>query len=99
MLTTNFFIDIIEMMFGLGMFINAFLFLPQAFRIYKEKSAVGVSLSTFAGFLIIQLFIILHGIIHQDYPLILGFSLSMLTCGLVVAFTLFYKSKNNKKLV
>jgi len=94
MLTINFWENIIEVTFGLALFINALLFVPQAIRMFREKSAVGVSLLTFLGFLLIQFVVVLHGVIHQDYPLIAGYLLSMLSCGVVVALILSYKSQD-----
>ncbi|HEV2524139.1 MAG TPA: PAS domain-containing protein [Gammaproteobacteria bacterium] len=88
--------NIIEITFGFALFINAILFVPQAVKILREKSAVGVSLLTFVGFLFIQFVIVLHGIIHQDYPLILGYLLSMLSCGVVITLALIYKSQDKK---
>ncbi|EKD46098.1 MAG: sensory histidine-kinase / response regulator, partial [uncultured bacterium] len=82
----------IEFIFGSALFINALIFIPQAIRIFREKTAQGVSLLTFAGFLFIQLTIVLHGIINQDYLLAAGYLLSMVTCGLVVFLTLIYKN-------
>ena len=76
--------NVIEFIFGSALFINALIFIPQAIRIFKGKTAKGVSLLTFNGFLLIQLTIVLHGIINQDYLLVSGYLLSMLTCGLVV---------------
>lgn len=97
MLTIEFLKNIIEITFGFALFINALLFVPQAVRIFREKSAIGVSLLTFLGFLLIQFIIVLHGIIHQDFPLMIGYLLSMLSCGLVVMLILFYRS-NDKKM-
>jgi two-component system aerobic respiration control sensor histidine kinase ArcB len=96
MSTISFLTNIIEITFGLVLFINALLFVPQAVRILKEKSAVGVSLLTFVGFLLIQFVIVLHGIIHQDYPLIMGYLISMLSCGVVIILALIYKSQDKK---
>jgi MtN3 and saliva related transmembrane protein len=53
--------------FGMAMFINAALFLPQVIKLYKTKSTKGLSLITFIGFNIIQLSSILHGYIRKDY--------------------------------
>ncbi|MBU0744301.1 MAG: PAS domain-containing protein [Gammaproteobacteria bacterium] len=82
---------IIEFVFGAALFINAILFIPQAYRIFKEKTSQGVSLLTFAGFLLIQFTIVMHGIINQDSLLVVGYLLSMLTCGLVVFLTIMYR--------
>ncbi len=90
--------NIIEITFGLALFINALLFVLQAVKIFREKSAVGISLLTFLGFLLIQFVIVLHGVLHQDYALIIGYLLSMLSCGIVVMLILFYRS-NDQKIV
>lgn len=87
--------NVIEFIFSSALFVNALLFIPQAVRIFKEKTTQGVSLLTFAGFLFIQFTIVLHGIINQDYLLGFGYLLSMLTCGAVVALLLFYKKNQN----
>ncbi|OGT05938.1 MAG: hypothetical protein A2103_02690 [Gammaproteobacteria bacterium GWF2_41_13] len=83
--------ELIEFVFSAALIINALLFIPQALRIFKEKSAADVSLLTFGGFLFIQLMIVLHGIINHDYLLIIGYLFSMVTCGAVVILTLMYK--------
>ncbi|GHU16232.1 hypothetical protein FACS189472_00810 [Alphaproteobacteria bacterium] len=82
---------IIEAIFGFGMFINAILFIPQAVKIYKTKSAKGVSLATFAGFCVIQLFTVLHGYIHQDYILMFGYALSLVFCAIVTFLIFLYR--------
>ena len=43
-------IHVIEFLFACALFVNALLFIPQIYRLYKEKSAKGVSLTTFGGF-------------------------------------------------
>ncbi|GHU20205.1 hypothetical protein FACS189472_11160 [Alphaproteobacteria bacterium] len=83
----------IEVVFGFGMFINAALFIPQAVEIYKTKNADGVSLTTFAGFNIIQLFTILHGYIHLDYILMFGSALGLIFCASVTFLIVIYKSR------
>ncbi|MCD6047485.1 MAG: putative sensory histidine-kinase / response regulator [Gammaproteobacteria bacterium] len=82
---------IIELAFSSALFINALLFIPQAIKIFKDKSAEGVSLLTFFGFLLIQIAIIGHGLIHQDRLLIFGYILSVITCGSVVLLALYYR--------
>lgn len=84
----------IEAVFSLGLFINAVLFVPQIIRLYKSKHANDVSLLTFGGFWLIQVFIVLHGVINHDKLLIIGYSLSLLSCGIVVLLILMYRIKN-----
>jgi two-component system aerobic respiration control sensor histidine kinase ArcB len=87
---------IIEFVFSAGLIFNALLFIPQALKIIREKSAKGVSFFTFFGFLLIQSTIVLHGIIAHDHFLVAGYLFSMLTCGSVVALILFYKKNKNQ---
>lgn len=82
---------IIEFIFSAALFINAVLFIPQVIKIYKEKAAKDVSMPTFLGFLLIQFAIVLHGLITKDYLLVIGYLLSMVTCGSVVVLIFFYR--------
>lgn len=84
---------VIEIIFGLGLFINAALFIPQIIKLYKTKNAQGLSLLTFAGFNLIQLFTVLHGYLHRDYLLMLGYVLSLIACGTVTAMIIYYRNK------
>lgn len=90
--------NFIEAVFGLGLFLNAALFLPQIFSLLKYKNSRELSLLTFAGFNLIQLFTILHGIINKDFLLTVGFILSFLTCGTVTTLIIVYRYKTRKKI-
>ncbi len=87
---------LIETGFSLGLFINALLFLPQIIKLYKTKNSKSFSLLTFGGFCVIQLFVILHGIIHRDYLLAIFTGLSFLMCGVLVGMILFYRGDVRK---
>lgn len=78
-------------MFSLGLFFNAMLFVPQIVKLLRTKSAKGLSLLTFAGFSVIQIFTILHAYIAKDYLLFFGFLLSFLLCGTVTVLIIFYR--------
>ena len=82
---------IVQYGFSISLLANAALFIPQIITLLKKKSAVGVSLITFLGFNIIQLFTMLHGIIEKDYLLAAGYFLSILTCGCVSFLIVYYK--------
>lgn len=86
--------ELISVIFSIALFINAVLFIPQAVKIFKEKSAKSISLSTFLGFLLIQFAAVLYGIIKHDQVLIYGYLISMLTCSLVIILTLRYKNNS-----
>ncbi|MGQ3892070.1 PQ-loop domain-containing transporter [Legionella sp. CNM-4043-24] len=80
---------VIQYGFSISLLVNAALFIPQIMALIKNKSAQGVSLLTFAGFNVIQLFTALHGLVIKDYLLAGGYFLSIMTCG-TVSFLIFY---------
>lgn len=85
---------LVELVFSAALFVNALLFIPQALRIISKKNSNDVSFMTFFGFLLIQLTTVLHGLINNDLILVVGYLLSMLTCGTVVVLILFYRYRN-----
>ncbi len=82
---------VVEFGFSISLLVNAILFIPQAYIIYKTKSVKDVSLVTFIGFNVIQLFTMLHGILTHDYILVIGYLLSIVTCGTVSFLIIRYK--------
>jgi len=92
---------IVEGICGAALFINALLFVLQALKLFKSKSTQGISFITFLGFLFIQLFVVLHGIIQRDPILIMGYSLSMIACGVVVILLYCYRKNayDNENLI
>lgn len=85
-------VSLVEVIFSLGLFFNAVLFIPQALKIMRTKSAEGVSLFTFMGFNIIQIFTVLHGYFAKDYILMFGFILSFITSSIVTYLALKYRN-------
>ena len=83
-------IILIQVIFSLAMFVNAVLFIPQAVKLLKTKTADNVSFITFMGFNLIQLAIVAHGLMVKDYLLVAGMSLTFVTCGSVTFLILFY---------
>ncbi|MDR0968128.1 MAG: hypothetical protein LBL99_00645 [Holosporaceae bacterium] len=79
----DWFTYIVELIFGCGMFFNASLFIPQIIKIYKMKNFSGLSLTTFAGFNVVQFFSILHGYLHRDWLFMCGMAISFILCGTV----------------
>lgn len=82
---------IVEFGFSISLLVNAVLFIPQAWIIFQTKSVKDVSLLTFVGFNVIQLFTLFHGILTHDYILVLGYLLSILTCGTVSVLIFYYR--------
>lgn len=84
---------IVNTLFGIGLFINALLFLPQAVRLLRQKNSSDISLITFVGFCITQFLAIAYGYLHQDYILMIGYIFSLGTCLLVTTLAIFYRIK------
>jgi MtN3 and saliva related transmembrane protein len=87
---------LVAWLFGLGLMGNAMLFLPQAFAIWKKRSAAGISLLSFAGFNVVQFVGVLHGWFERDWPLLAGMLASLLTCGSVTLLTVRFRNTNSK---
>lgn len=85
--------QIVALIFGLGMIVNAFLFVPQALAIWRKRTAQGVSVLTFAGFNTMQLVGALHGYFQGDWYLAIGMFASFLTCGSVTILALIYGNR------
>ncbi|MCK5004621.1 MAG: hypothetical protein KAS21_06010 [Candidatus Aminicenantes bacterium] len=85
--------DIIAVIFGMGLMANAGLFVIQAVKIVKNKSAKGVSTVTFAGFSVLQITGILHGYFQNDMYLLTGMAASLLACGTVTILSVIYKNR------
>jgi MtN3 and saliva related transmembrane protein len=85
--------QIVAVIFGLGLLGNALLFVPQAIAVWRKKSDEGISLITFAGFSILQIIAIVHGLYEHDLSLTLGMAASLLTCGTVTLLTIYFRLK------
>lgn len=85
--------EIVAIAFGLGLMVNASLFIPQALKILRTRSAKDVSLLTFGGFNLLQLIGIAHGWLQGDMSLLLGMVASFLACGAVTVSGLVYRHR------
>jgi MtN3 and saliva related transmembrane protein len=86
---------VVDFMFGISLFVNALLFIPQAINLYRSKNADTLSKITFIGFCFMQLSAILYGLLAHDFILISGYTLSFITCFTVTI--LIFKYSNIKK--
>jgi len=85
--------EIIGSIFGMGLLVNASLFVIQAVKIIRCRSADGVSTFTFAGFSILQITGALHGYLQGDLYLLFGMAASFLACGTVTALSIIYRNR------
>jgi len=88
--------QIVAIVFGLGLFCNALLFVPQAIAVWRKKTDQGISLITFAGFSILQIIAIIHGLYEHDLSLTLGMAASLLSCGSVTCLTIYYRIRRKR---
>jgi MtN3 and saliva related transmembrane protein len=87
--------DLVAVVFGFGMALNALLFVPQALAIWRTKQAKGVSLLTFGGFNALQALGVLHGFMQHDWSLATGMAVSLLTCGSVTLLAFVYRGRSD----
>lgn len=74
------------------MLVNAAAFIPQTARIWRLKTSAGVSPYTYIIFLVIQFYLVFHSYFYNaDYPLAIGYFISMLTCSSVLISIYLYR--------
>jgi MtN3 and saliva related transmembrane protein len=91
-------VDFVDVLFGIFLFINALLFVPQIIRLLRNKPADDVSLLTFAGFNIVNIFSVIHGVIIHDFWLMIGYSFSVITNTVVTGLIIRYKYITTNKI-
>jgi MtN3 and saliva related transmembrane protein len=87
--------DLVAIIFGLGLFVNAALFVPQAVQIWRLKRAESISLATFVGFNILQAIGVVHGYFQHDLALVVGMIASLFASGTVTLLTVVYRRAAN----
>lgn len=87
--------EMVAFIFGLGMVLNAALFVPQAVHLWRTKTAQGVSVASFAGFNLLQAVGALHGYFERDYALMVGMLASLVTCGSVTVLAMRYTGRRD----
>ena len=96
---TAWFKDFIDVIFASGLFVNALLFVPQAIRIFKNKAANDLSLTTFVGFWLTQLSAVVYGYLNSDYILMIGYILALITCGMATFLMIVYRIKRSSNKI
>lgn len=89
-------IQFANIFFAVGLFVNAALFVPQILILLRTKHSDEISPITFIGFCFIQIFTIIHGLITKDIILIIGYVLSLITCGTVTVLIINYRIRGNQ---
>lgn len=84
---------LLESAFFIGLLFNAFLFVPQAIKLYRLKSSSELSVITFLGFNVIQALTAIHAYLANDKLLLIGTLLSFVTCLSVTGLIIIYRKK------
>jgi len=85
------FVTIMGSVMSLGYF-------PQAYRIWKNKSSVDISLPTYFIFSIGTLTWLIYGILLKDPTIIFGFVIGVVGSWLVLGLSIFYRKNKKEKL-
>ena len=81
----------ITVIYGLSLAANALLYIPQAVKIFKEKSSQNVLLVTFSGFFILLIIAFLYGVANDDKVQAVGSALGVIACGSVLFMAIIYR--------
>ena len=81
-----------SMVYIAGLAIPGLTFI-QAYKIWAEKDAAGVSFAAYAGFIVANIVWLSYGVIHKQRPIILMYILLIIFNASVVAGTIMYGGK------
>lgn len=89
---------VIRVFFWMGLLLNSAIIFPQVIKIYKRKSAKGLSLGAFIGFWFLQVVTFLHAYFTRDVDLMIGMFAALATTGfLVIQIILYEHIKEHKR--
>ena len=76
--------NIVDLLFGTALVVNAIVFLPQIIKVLRRKTSHVLSILTLGGWIFLQLTLLFYGIVNRNYLLALSCVFSLLTCIVVV---------------
>ena len=83
--------DLVEGQYGMGLLINALLYIPQAVRIFQQKASDELSLIMFVGFWLLTLSQVIYGFYIGNHLIAWGTSATLITSGLVLCLIIAYR--------
>lgn len=66
-------------------------YFPQAYKLYKSKSPINISIPTFTIFACGTLIWTIYGIMLRDIPLVLSFAVGVIGSWLILILALIYR--------
>jgi two-component system aerobic respiration control sensor histidine kinase ArcB len=85
--------DVLEILFNFGLCLNAVLFIPQVYKVYKNKSAHSISLTSYFSLLFVQFVFMLHSIAVNNFIAAVSMGFGSFFCLSVIILTI-QKIKN-----
>ena len=85
---------VIEIVFGIALFINGIIVIPQIIKLRQIKNSNDLSFPSFFGFWLLQMIFFLHGYFYKDYMLMSGMAFAMIPNGVLVFQIIYYRQKN-----
>ena len=82
---------IIDILFDIGMFVNAVVYVPQIIKIFHRKEAKDLSLITFVSVGLLQLIVALHGYFYRDFALMVGMVFALLSTITLISLIIVYQ--------
>ncbi|MDF1654309.1 MAG: PQ-loop repeat-containing protein [Coxiellaceae bacterium] len=89
---------LIDMIISAVLFINAALYLPQIYRIYRVREANAVSIWMLVGSVLLGICGVLYGHFHHQHLMLLGYALIFVTSLIVLVMTCYYRTKASLSL-
>ncbi len=83
--------DLFHWLAGIGGMVNALLFVPQIVKLLRCRSAEGVSLTMYAGFLVLQLVTAVDLGFHRIWTLSAAMAASAIATSTIVVLALRYQ--------
>ena len=84
----------VNIVFGITLFSNAALFIPQALKLIRSKDPKSLSLVMFLGFNVGQIFSIWHSYYTKDKIFMIGSLATLITCGTITGLIIYYRNVN-----
>jgi len=87
--------DIAQILGWTATFLFSIMIIPQMIKTIKSKDTSGVSLMMFIVFLIANIIALVYACMIQQYPLILKYTIAIITTiAYVIIFFVYYTRKN-----
>lgn len=82
--------NFMDKMIYIAGFLGILMTLPQLLKIWVDKNATGVSLTSWVSYFIIAIFWLVYGIMHKEKPIVFNYSLWIFMYIFIIAGIIMY---------